>query len=123
MAAGCTIETKTDVRDPNVITQTVNGNPVLRDKLFSTQFSGGYAIVDRETCTILCQGIRQSWGLVYYPIIFGLDQAKQWIKDGYIGDLQEQFCNLKIFFTNKLIQPPRWRTDSCDPIYRGSSYG
>ena len=115
-----------DTQIKDELTKTANGNPVLRSNLSPSPFIGcddELIIVDPETCTVLCHGIQLSWGMIFYPMIFTPEQARRWIAEGTIGQLQEGLSNLNVGFTSVLVKPPRWKTDSSDPALRDGPFG
>mgnify|MGYP001561260847 FL=1 len=83
-------------------TTSAGGNPVFVEDLFAHPFLHGHVVIDRESCTILCQGVKCSFGMVYHPVLFK-DRASawEWITKGSIGGLQESFTNLAVGFTNR----------------------
>lgn len=54
----------------------------------------------------LCQGHRELYGTVFVPIQFASrEQARKWIQEGCIADLQESLTNLQVGFVLSCFLP------------------
>lgn len=93
------------VRSVRYKSDCVDGQGTLRDDL---RVSGWNTIYHVEK-GVLCQGFRESGGWLFHPLIWKTPEAaRDWIKKGTIGELQESLTNLAVGFRVECFKPNKW---------------
>ncbi len=64
-----------------------------------------WIVIDKSTGYVLSQGIYNFPFIIYEPIEWSkLEQCERWCNFGFISEIQEDFGNLNVKFTNCLIE-------------------
>jgi len=72
-----------------------------RDELWVS----GAAVVYHKEYGVLCQTEDHYGIILHHPIVFkSIPKAWEWVREGYIGELQEGLCNLGVGFSTTLMK-------------------